>query len=161
MFVLVACNSQDTAYSASRGGVSEGAGMSKADWGTAAGAIAGGVAGYQFGGGKGKAIATVAGTLLGGALGRSIGSSLDRGDMAYYNTASQRALETGQPGQALPWNNPQTGNYGSVTPQAYYQNSSGQYCREYSQTINVGGRSERGYGTACRMPDGTWQIVSN
>jgi surface antigen len=157
--LLAAC-SQDTAYNASRGGVTEGAGMSKADYGTAIGAIGGGIAGYQFGGGSGKAIATVAGTLLGGALGRSLGGSLDRGDMAYYNQTSQRALETGQPGQALPWSNPQTGNSGTVTPQAYYQTPNGQYCREYSQQINVGGKTESGYGKACRQPDGTWQIVS-
>lgn len=158
--LLAACNSQDTAYNASRGGVTEGAGLSKADMGTAIGAIGGGIAGYQFGGGSGKAIATVAGTLLGGALGRSIGGSLDRGDMAYYHQTSQRALETGQPGQTLPWSNPQTGNSGTVTPQAYYQTPSGQYCREYNQTINVGGKTERGYGKACRQPDGSWQIVS-
>lgn len=161
MALLAACNSQDTAYNASRGGVASGAGMSKADIGTAAGAIGGGIAGYQFGSGKGQVLATLAGTLLGGALGRSIGGSLDRGDMAYYNQTSQRALETGQPGQALPWNNPQTGNYGTVTPQNYYQNASGQYCREYSQNITVGGRTESGYGTACRQPDGSWQVVSN
>lgn len=158
--MLAAC-SQDTAYSASRGGVTEGGGMSKADYGTAIGAIGGGIAGYQFGGGKGQALATVAGTLLGGALGRSLGGSLDRGDMAYYNQTSQRALETGQPGQALPWSNPQTGHYGSVTPNNYYQNASGQYCREYNQKITVGNRTENGYGTACRQPDGSWQVVSN
>lgn len=158
--MLAAC-SQDTAYNASRGGVTEGAGLSKADMGTAIGAIGGGVAGYQFGGGKGKALATVAGTLLGGALGRSLGGSLDRADMSYYNQASQRALETGQPGQPLPWSNPQSGASGSVTPQNYYQNSAGQYCREYSQQITVGGRTENGFGTACRQPDGSWQIVSN
>lgn len=157
--MLAACSEQ-TAYNAQRGGVTEGAGLSKADIGTAAGAIAGGVAGYQFGGGRGKALATVAGTLLGGALGRSIGGSLDRGDMAYYNQASQQALETGQPGQPLPWSNPQTGNSGTVTPQKYYQNTSGQYCREYTQTIKVGGQTQSGYGTACRQPDGSWQIVS-
>ena len=157
--LLAAC-SQDTAYNAQRGGVTEGAGLSKADIGTAAGAIGGGIAGYQFGGGKGKAIATVAGTLLGGALGRSIGGSLDRGDMAYYNATSQKALETGQIGQPLPWSNPQTGNSGTVTPQNYYQTANGQYCREYSQAINVGGKTESAYGKACRQPDGSWQIVS-
>jgi surface antigen len=80
--------------------------------------------------------------------------------MAYYNQASQTALNTGQNGASLPWNNPQTGNSGTITPTNYYQNTSGQYCREYNQTINVGGKTERGYGTACRQPDGTWQIVS-
>ncbi len=161
VLALLAACSQDTAYNAQRGGVTEGAGLSKADMGTAIGAIGGGIAGYQFGGGSGKAIATVAGTLLGGALGRSLGGSLDRGDMAYYNQTSQQALETGQPGQSLPWSNPQTGNSGTVTPQKYYQNTSGQYCREYQQKINVGGKTESGYGTACRQPDGSWQVVSN
>lgn len=158
--LLAACNSQDTAYNAQRGGITEGAGLSKADIGTAAGAIGGGVIGYQFGKGKGQTLATVAGTLLGGALGRSVGGSLDRGDMAYYHQTSQRALETGQPGQPLPWSNPQSGNSGTVTPQAYYQTPNGQYCREYTQTINVGGKQESGFGKACRQPDGSWQIVS-
>lgn len=140
-------------------GVTRGGGLNKSDVGTAAGAIAGGVAGYQFGGGAGKALATVGGTLLGAYLGSEIGASLDRADMAYYNQTSQRALETAQPGESLPWKNPDSGNYGSITPSNYYQNSSGQYCREYTQTINVGGHAEKGHGTACREPDGSWRIV--
>lgn len=35
----------------------------------------------------------------------------------------------------------------------------GNYCREYTRTIAVGGRFESGYGTACRQPDGSWQIT--
>jgi surface antigen len=26
--------------------------------------------------------------------------------------------------------------------------------------VTVGGRAEQAYGTACRQPDGSWQIVS-
>lgn len=140
-------------------GVMQGGGPNKSDVGTIAGGIAGGVLGHQIGGGSGKTIATIGGTLLGAALGNSVGSSLDRADMTYYNQASQRALESGQPGQSFPWNNPGSQASGVVTPGAYYQAGSGQYCREFSQTINVGGRSERAYGTACRQPDGTWKIV--
>lgn len=140
-------------------GVMNGGNVNKADVGTIAGAVAGGVVGHNIGGGRGQVAATIAGTLLGAALGNSIGSSLDRADMAYYNQTSQRALETAQPGQTLPWSNPETGNSGTVTPSNYYQDDSGQYCREYTQTIKVGGKTERGYGTACRQPDGTWQIV--
>ena len=33
-------------------------------------------------------------------------------------------------------------------------------CREFQQTITVGGRTETAYGTACRQPDGDWKIVS-
>ena len=39
-----------------------------------------------------------------------------------------------------------------------YQNQSGQYCREFTQTIQVGGESQQGHGTACRQPDGSWKI---
>lgn len=140
-------------------GVTSGGAINKSDIGTAAGAIAGGVAGYQFGGGAGKAVATVGGTLLGAYLGNQIGTSLDNADRAMYHQTSQRALETGQPGQTMPWNNPNTGNYGTVTPKGWYETPQGTFCREYTQTINVGGRTETGYGTACRQPDGTWKIV--
>ncbi|NBX03502.1 MAG: glycine zipper 2TM domain-containing protein [Alphaproteobacteria bacterium] len=136
-----------------------GSSINKQDVGTIAGAIGGGVLGHNIGKGKGQTVATIAGTLLGAGLGSSIGASLDKADMAMYHDTSQRALENAQPGQALPWKNPQTGNYGSVTPSNYYQNSQGQYCREYSQNIVVGGKSEQGFGKACRQPDGSWQIV--
>ena len=35
----------------------------------------------------------------------------------------------------------------------------GQYCREFQQTITIGGRREQGVGVACTPPDGTWRIV--
>lgn len=141
------------------GGYNSSSTLNKQDVGTVLGGVAGGVAGYQFGGGAGKAAATIGGSLLGAYLGNQIGASLDRADMAYYNQTSQRALETAQPGQSLPWSNPQSGNSGSITPSAYYQTASGQYCREYQQTITVGGKTEKGHGTACREPDGSWRIV--
>lgn len=140
-------------------GVMNGGAVNKQDIGTIAGAVAGGVVGHNIGGGTGQTVATIAGTLIGAGLGASIGSSLDKADMGYYNQTSQRALETAQPGQALPWNNPQTGNSGTVTPSNYYQDDSGRYCREYTQTIKVGGKTQQGHGTACREPDGTWKIV--
>ncbi len=140
-------------------GAMSGGSINKQDIGTVAGAIGGGVIGSTMGGGAGKTAATIGGALLGGMIGSSIGQSLDRADMAAYNAASQRAMETAQPGQTLPWRNPQSGNHGTITPSNYYQNAQGQYCREYSQTIVVGGQKEQGYGKACRQPDGTWQIV--
>lgn len=133
-------------------------GVNKQDAGAVLGGVAGGLLGSQMGGGSGQLIGVAAGTLLGAALGNSVGSSLDRADLTYYNQASQQALETGPSGQALPWNNPDSGASGSVTPSKYYQTSGGQYCREYTQTIQVGGKSQQGVGTACRNEDGTWQI---
>ncbi len=134
-------------------------GLDKQTVGTVAGAVVGGVLGSKIGKGTGRGVAIGVGTLLGAALGNSIGQSLDRADMQYYNQTSQQALETAQPGETLPWSNPQSGNSGTITPQGYYQTASGVYCREYTQTITIGGRRETGVGRACRQPDGSWQIV--
>lgn len=142
------------------GGITQGgSSINKQDIGTLGGAIGGGIIGSNIGGGKGKIAGTIGGTLLGAMIGSSIGASLDKADMSYYDQTSQKALENAQPGQSMPWKNPQTGNSGTVTPSNYYTNSNGQYCREYTQTITVGGKTQQGHGTACRMPDGTWQIV--
>jgi surface antigen len=133
-------------------------GINKQDAGTVLGGVGGALLGSQVGGGKGQLVSVAAGTLLGAALGNSVGASLDRSDYTYYNRVSQQALETAQPGQALPWQNPTSGNSGTITPSKYYQTSGGQYCREYTQSIKVGGKVQEGVGTACRNEDGSWQI---
>ncbi len=161
LLLLAACDAQQNANSARNGGITGGGGsFSKQDIGTVLGGVGGAVAGAQFGKGNGKVALGALGALLGAGLGSSVGGSLDRADMNYFDRTSQRALETGQAGQALPWNNPQSGNSGVVIPQKPYQNASGQYCREFQNKITVGGRTQNGYGTACRQPDGSWQIVS-
>ena len=124
--------------------------------GTLVGAGLGGLAGSQFGHGSGKVVATLLGVGVGGFLGNRVGNSLDRGSIAQANQATQQALETGQPGQQLPWQNPQNGNHGYVVVQAPYQQQPGVYCREYTQTIFVGGQQQQAVGTACRNPDGSW-----
>jgi surface antigen len=135
-------------------------GISKQDIGTVLGGVGGAVIGSQFGGGTGRIATTAAGAILGGMAGSSLGKSLDKADAQYAAQNAQKALENSPSGQSMPWQNPQSGNSGSITPKAPYQNASGQYCREYTQTIVVGGQKQQGYGTACRQDDGTWQIVS-
>lgn len=34
------------------------------------------------------------------------------------------------------------------------------YCREYQQTVTIGGTTQQGHGTACLQPDGSWQIAT-
>jgi len=155
--LLAAC--QQPVGRAGQGVTQGGSGVNKQDIGTLAGAIGGGIIGSNVGGGKGKIAGTIGGVLLGGLLGSSIGSSLDKADMQVYDQTSQRALNNAQNGQSLPWKNAETGNSGSITPSNYYKNNNGQYCREYTQTIVVGGNRQQGHGTACRQPDGSWQIV--
>ena len=128
--------------------------------GTLLGAAAGAVAGAQVGRGKGQLAATAVGTLLGALAGSEIGKSLDRADMAYLRQTQQKALETVPTGSSTSWVNPDSGNSGQITPRRTYQNASGTYCREFQQTVTVGGDTESAYGTACRQPDGTWKIIS-
>ena len=33
------------------------------------------------------------------------------------------------------------------------------YCREYTETVVIGGRTHSAYGTACQQPDGSWQKI--
>lgn len=155
---LVACQQQPGQDFMGNQTTSSSGSVSKQTMGTIGGAVIGGVLGSKVGKGTGRGVAIGAGTLLGALAGSSIGASLDRADMQYYNQASQRAFESGPAGQSFPWSNPQSGNSGSVTPYNYYETAEG-YCREYSQTISVGGQIQKGYGRACRQQDGTWQIV--
>jgi surface antigen len=126
--------------------------------GTVLGAAVGAVAGAQMGKGKGRDVGIALGALLGSLAGSSIGKSLDRADMAHLNRTQQASLETKPSGATTPWQNPDSGNSGTVTPRRTYQTAQGQYCREFQQTITVGGRTEEAFGTACRQPDGTWKI---
>lgn len=127
--------------------------------GTAAGAVAGGLAGSQIGGGSGRLWATGAGALLGAFVGSEIGSSLDKADLAYAEQASSRA-HSAPLGETITWENPQSGNHGTITPVKQGRSSSGEMCREYQQTIVVEGRSETAYGQACQQSDGTWRLVN-
>jgi len=124
------------------------------------GAGLGGLAGSQIGHGSGKLAATGAGVLLGALLGSSAGKSLDRADRMYAERSTHGALETGRSGQPVAWTNPDSGHSGTIVPQPAYQSNTGQYCREYQQTVQVGGQSQQAYGTACRQPDGSWKVVN-
>ena len=126
--------------------------------GGAGGAVLGGLAGSQIGSGSGQLWATGAGALLGALVGSEVGSSLDKADRMYAQRANQQAYNA-PIGETVTWNNPESGNYGQVTPVRDGYSSAGRYCREYQQTIVVGGREQSAYGTACQQPDGSWEIV--
>lgn len=127
--------------------------------GTLLGAGTGALLGAQVGGGRGRLVAVAIGTLAGALIGQGIGQSLDRADQLAMERNAQYALENTRSNVATTWRNPDTGNYGSITPIETYQTRQGRYCREYTQTVVVGGQKQQAYGTACRQPDGTWLIV--
>ena len=146
--VLAAC--------ASEGGSGS---VNKQTIGTLLGGAAGGLLGAQVGDGAGQLAATAGGALVGAWLGNEIGKSLDRADRAAMNTAQDDAYQA-PIGQKIAWNNPESGNFGTVTPVRDGTNQqTGEYCREFQHDVTIGGETEQAYGVACRQPDGTWKIV--
>jgi surface antigen len=121
------------------------------------GAAAGGLIGAAAGGG-GAGIA--AGTLLGGLIGAGIGQALDQRSQRLQAETVHRTLETAPSGTVTTWANPDNGTEGTVSPVRTYRNPAGDYCREFEQTVTIGGQPQRSYGTACRQPDGTWRMVN-
>ncbi|WP_281299724.1 MULTISPECIES: RT0821/Lpp0805 family surface protein [unclassified Iodidimonas] len=129
-------------------------------WGTVVGGVAGGLIGSEIGGrGDSGKIGAALGAVAGAALGNQVGKDLDRADRIALAQAQQKAFETAPSGTRTEWYNPDTGHGGWVEPKAAYQPEEGRYCREYTQSIMVGGEPQTGYGTACRQPDGSWEIV--
>lgn len=129
---------------------------SKEGLGTFVGALGGAVIGSQFGGGSGRVAGVATGALIGGFLGNRIGASLDARDQQYNYSASVQALNSGVPQQ---WSNPQTGVYGNIQP-GPAQTINNQQCRQYTNTIYIDGQPQIARGTACRNPDGSWQVVN-
>ena len=123
------------------------------------GAGLGALAGSQIGSGRGQLAAVAIGALAGAFIGSEIGKSLDKADRLYAQQAQKKAYAA-PIGETIAWNNPDSGNSGTFTPTRDGTNTAtGEYCREYQTTVNVGGKTESAYGTACRQPDGSWRIT--
>ena len=129
----------------------------KAVLGTIAGAAIG-VGAVAIGGGTpgSMAAAGAAGAIIGGYVGKK----LDDRDKRLAAQAAQEAFENGRTGEARVWNNPDSGNSGSITPTQTYQIANGQYCRRYTQEMTIGGEKHEDHGTACRNADGVWEVQS-
>jgi len=124
--------------------------------GTGAGAAAGGILGNQIGDGEGRAVATTIGVIAGGLIGSRLGAALDEQDRRRAMQAEYNALEFGRSGAPVTWQNPDSGRYGEVVPEAPYRVASAD-CRDYTHTIYIDGQPQVARGTACRQPDGSWR----
>ncbi len=71
--------------------------------------------------------------------------------------AAQIAATTADVGERIYWDTDDATGYVVTTREG--RTSSGLPCREYQQSITVGGRTEEAYGTACLQADGAWKIV--
>ena len=143
------------------------------------GATIGGVAtgaflGSRFGSGGGSVIGGAIGALVGGALGNQLGKRMDINAREAMNRNTLHALNSGRVGQNYGWKSEDANGSFMITKDYRYEDSrhssdnshhnirtrQSEYCREFTQKINIGGKIETGYGKACRQPNGDWKIVS-
>ena len=132
--------------------------------GSIIGGVAGAVVGNQFGSGDGKTAATALGAVIGAMVGGNVGRSLDETSRQRAGAAAEHALETADVGESITWENPDNAGgpaHGSATVIRRGADSKGRTCREFQQTVMIGGREEQSYGTACRDDNGDWKIVTS
>jgi surface antigen len=126
---------------------------------TVVGTIAGGIIGAQFGHHGGRVAGAAIGALVGALLGNAIGHKMDEEDIRSANRAFATATRA-PVGQTIYWSNSRTGNWGYYRPiRDGHRRFDGLYCREFTTTATINGRTERVGGTACRHPNGTWEAM--
>jgi surface antigen len=80
-------------------------------------------------------------------------------DLAFARTAASDVLTKGDKDSSQPWENPETGARGSVTPLSQaYSAEDGRTCRDFLASY-VNGRAESWLqGAACKAGHGRWEI---
>ena len=126
--------------------------------GAVTGLLLGGLVGSQIGDGKGRNAAIVAGALLGTLAGSEIGRRLDEADRMKMGMATSDALNNNKIGTSSRWQSDRSDIAGAVTPTRDYTDENGNYCRDFKQTVVIGGETQQETGQACREKDGSWSL---
>jgi surface antigen len=95
-----------------------------------------------------------------GALGAHAKAAVPtESDLALARTAASDVLTKGDKDSSQPWENPETGARGSVTPLSQaYSADDGRTCRDFLASY-VNGRAESWLqGAACKASHGRWEI---
>jgi surface antigen len=83
------------------------------------------------------------------------------GDLAYARAAASEVLRRGGDGLSQPWENPETGARGTVTPIASAYNSDGFTCQDFlASYVRAGSGEDWMRGEACRIHKGNWEVRS-
>src|ERR1700730_12469071 len=94
---------------------------------------------------------------IGGAP-RSSGPAPTESDLAFARHTSSDGLTKGAKDSSQLWENPETGERGSVTPLAQAYSAEGRTCRDFLASY-VNGPSESWLqGAACQTEHGRWEI---
>lgn len=97
--------------------------------------------------------AAIEGRVFNGAYAVELGAS----DQRRAREAIHTALEWLPVGRMKIWRNPDNGHWGTVMATRTYQDAKGLWCREYRQTVTLGGLENQDTGAACRGADGVWR----
>ena len=80
-------------------------------------------------------------------------------DLAFARNAASDVLTKGDKDSSQPWENPETGARGSVTPLAKaYIADDGRTCRDFLASYVNGGYEGWLQGAACQTSQGRWEI---
>ena len=99
--------------------------------------------------------------LGGGLIGQIDSVRLPRADRIEALQSEYRALEYTPPGDVVSWRGRDGGVSGQVVASQPYRVGS-QDCRQYTQAVMAGAADApvTARGTACRNPDGSWELLS-
>lgn len=79
-------------------------------------------------------------------------------DLAFARNAASDVLTRGEKDASQPWENPETGARGSVTPLAQAYSSEGRTCRDFLASYVKGSYESWLQGAACQTGRGQWEI---
>jgi len=79
-------------------------------------------------------------------------------DLAFARNAASDVLTKGDKDSSQPWENPETGARGSVTPLAQAYSSDGRTCRDFLASYVNGSSESWLQGAGCQTSQGRWEI---
>jgi surface antigen len=120
------------------------------------GAAAGGFTGSRFGHAKATLSATAIGALIGAAVGHATGDGIARAEEVCFSQSFEHVADR----ETIAWMDPVEGIHYAVTPTRTIKGKDGRYCREYMARATVNGQAAGTFGTACRQPDGSWELIN-
>jgi hypothetical protein len=81
-------------------------------------------------------------------------------DLAYARAAASDVLAHGNRDSSVPWQNPNNGASGNITPLASSYTEGGNPCRDFLASYRHGGSEDWLQGAACRTAQGNWEVKS-
>lgn len=79
-------------------------------------------------------------------------------DLAYARAVAEETMAHGKKDSSVPWQNPETGATGNITPLATAYTEAGLSCRDFLASYVHGASQDWLQGAACRSIAGKWEV---